>query len=107
VAQLKKNGVNYPVATNVAVTTTPKVVATTSDLPATNDGYLYLVVADGYLYYWNGSAWTQGYEYATDLDQYVQVSRTIAGIALSSDISAQSLTDALVLATNTEIDNLF
>ena len=42
-----------------------------------------------------------------DLSGYVQTSRTIAGIALSSDITAQALTDALALASNTDIDNLF
>lgn len=109
VSALKKNSIDYPVASSVTTYTTPKVVATTSDLPAENDGYLYLVVADGYLYYWDTTTndWAQGNEYATDLNQYVQTSRTIAGIDLSANISAQSLTDALVLATNTEIDNLF
>ena len=109
VGALKKNNVDYPIASSVTTYTTPKVVATTSDLPATNDGFLYLVVADGYLYYWDTStsAWVQGSEYATDLNQYVQVTRTIAGIDLSANISAQALTDALVLASNTDIDNLF
>ena len=109
VGALKKNNVDYPIASNVTTYTTPKVVATTSDLPEENDGYLYLVVADGYLYYWDvdTSAWVQGSEYATDLNQYVQVTRTIAGIDLSANISAQALTDALVLASNTDIDNLF
>lgn len=32
---------------------------------------------------------------------------TIAGITLNGDITAQALTDALVLANNTDIDNLF
>lgn len=105
VAQLQKNGINYPIATNVTLYTTPKVVATTSDLPSENDGYLYLVLANGYLYYWNNGAWTQGYEYVQDVSNFVQTSRTIAGINLANDISAQALTDALVFMNNaTDLD---
>ena len=69
IAQIKKGADWYSVAQNVTLYTQPKVVATTSDLPATNDGYLYLVLADGYLYYWDSSEsdWVQGYEYVQDI----------------------------------------
>ena len=109
ISQIKKGNAWYPIAQSVSVYTTPKVVQTTSDLPEDNDGYLYLVVADGYIYYWDADteAWVQGYEYAQDLSNFVQTSRTIAGIDLSANISAQDLTDALVLASNSDIDALF
>ena len=38
---------------------------------------------------------------------YVPLSRTVAGVSLEFDISAQNLTDALVTATNAEVDALF
>jgi len=38
---------------------------------------------------------------------FVPLGRTIAGISLEHDIPAQDLTNALVLATNAEVDNLF
>ena len=105
---ITKGSTSYPIAQSVTLYTTPKVVATTSDLPQTNDGYLYLVLADGYLYYWDttNSEWAQGYEYVQDVSNFVQTSRTIAGIDLSANISAQTLTDALVYATNSQIENI-
>ena len=108
VISIKRENTTYPIAQNVTTYFTPKVVATTSDLPAENDGFLYLVVADGYLYYWDvdTSAWVQGNEYATDLAQYVLKNQTIAGIDLSGNISAQDLTDALVYATTSDIENI-
>lgn len=38
---------------------------------------------------------------------YVSTSRTIAGIDLQDNVSSQELTDALVFATDSDIDNLF
>ena len=38
---------------------------------------------------------------------YVPTSRTIAGIDLQDNVSSQELTDALVFATDSDIDNLF
>jgi len=68
VTQIGKSGVNYPIAQSVDVTTIPKVVQSTTDLPATNDGYLYLVLDNGYLYHYvSGSGWTQAYQYTSDL----------------------------------------
>jgi len=46
-------------------------------------------------------------ELASTLAGYVPTSRTIAGLALTSNISASDLTNALVFATNSEIDALF
>lgn len=43
---------------------------------------------------------------STTLGSYVQTSRTIAGVALTSDISAQALTNALVLATTSDITSI-
>ena len=109
VTEINKGGTNYPLAQQVTLYTTPKVVATTSDLPESNDGYLYLVLDDGYLYYWNAEneEWSQGYEYVQDVSNFVFKTQTIAGIALSGNITAQALTDALVLASNSDVDNLF
>lgn len=45
--------------------------------------------------------------YEEEESGYVPNSRKIAGISLSGDISAQTITDALILANNNEIDNLF
>lgn len=42
-----------------------------------------------------------------DLTGYVPSSRTIAGVDLQDDISASELTDALVYATNNDIDNMY
>lgn len=67
VSALKVNNVNYPVAQNVAVTTIPKVVQSVSGLPQTNDGYLYVVLDNGYLYSWQNNAWAQAYQYTSDL----------------------------------------
>lgn len=108
VISIKRANTTYPIAQNVTTYFTPKVVETTSDLPAENDGFLYLVVDDGYLYYWDvdTSAWVQGNEYATDLAQYVLKSQTIAGIDLSGNITAQALTDALVYASSSDIENI-
>ena len=50
---------------------------------------------------WNGSSWDKL------TGDYVPLARTIAGIAMSSDITAQALTNALVLASNSDIDSLF
>lgn len=103
VSELKVNNVNYPIAQNVTLYTTPKTVENISDLPATNDGYLYLVLSDGYLYAWDitQEAYVQAYEYVQDVSNFVQTSRTIAGINLANDITAQALTDALVFMNNT------
>ena len=109
VTQIRKDDTWYNIAENVDVTTIPKVVATTSDLPATNDGYLYLVLEDGYLYYWDEtqSDWAQSYKYVQDVSDFVQKTRQIAGNNLANDISAQTLTDSLILATTSEVGALF
>lgn len=43
---------------------------------------------------------------STQLLDYVPTSRTIAGINLASNITAQALTDALVFATDNDIENI-
>ena len=60
-----------------------------------------VVVTAGDNVVWNGSSWDRL------TGDYVPSSRTVAGIALTNDITAQALTDALVLASNSDVDNLF
>ena len=79
VSKININGNEYGVAQSVSVNTTPKVVQSTTDLPQTNDGFLYLVLDDGYLYYYD-NGWQQGYLFGIDPFTY---------------------------ATNTEVENLF
>ena len=68
VTSVSINGVNYAVAENVAITTLPKVVQSTTDLPETNDGYMYLVLDNGYLYTYDANdGWEQAYAYTSDL----------------------------------------
>lgn len=55
---------------------------------------------------WTGSAWDK-LAGTIDLSDYVPNSRTIAGIDLQDNVGSQELTDALVFATNSDIDNLF
>lgn len=67
---------------------------------------IYVVLADGKWYYWSGSAWTAGGTYLSTADA-VPASRKIAELTLENDISAQSLTDSLVMASDDEIKALF
>lgn len=55
---------------------------------------------------WTGSAWDKLAGFI-DLSGYVQKTQTIAGISLSSNISSSDLTNALVFASNDDIDGLF
>lgn len=55
---------------------------------------------------WAGSAWDK-LAGTIDLSGYVQKTQKIANISLSGDISAQDLTDALVYATDSDINSLF
>ena len=55
---------------------------------------------------WDGTKWDK-LAGTIDLSGYVQKTQTIAGITLANNISASDLTDALVFATNSDIDNLF
>lgn len=66
VVSITKSGTSYSVAENVSISTIPQVVQSTTDLPASNDGYLYLVLDNGYLYYYD-NGWKQGYLYTSDL----------------------------------------
>jgi len=66
VISITKNGSTYPVAEVVNVSATPKVVQSTSNLPAQNDGNLYVVLDNGYLYAWS-NGWQQLYKYSSDL----------------------------------------
>lgn len=68
ITSISVNGVSYPIAESVAITTIPKVVQSTTDLPASNDGYLYLVLDNGYLYTYDAdNGWEQAYQYTSDL----------------------------------------
>jgi len=62
-------------------------------------GNIQVVAGDNVV--WDGTKWDKL------SGDYVPSARTIAGISLSNNITAQSLTDALVFATNSEIDALF
>lgn len=81
-------------------------VATYEDLPTIGltVGDVYDVQSTGDNYAWTGTAWDKLAGFV-DLSGYVPTNRTIAGIALSSDITAQALTDGLVyMNTTTDID---
>ena len=54
---------------------------------------------------WNGTAWDK-LAGTIDLSGYVQKTQTIAGIDLQDNITAQELTDALVYATNSDIESI-
>ena len=59
----------------------PKPYATLTDLQTaypTGDTNNYVVIADGYIYYWNSSAWTQGWLYQSTIiaDKTVNVNKT-------------------------------
>ena len=104
-------------------------VSTYENLPTTDltIGDVYNVEDTGDNYAWTGTTWDKlgGFvdlsDYATltyvngqlalkanatDLIGYVPTSRTIAGIGLSTDISSQALSDALVFATDSDIYNI-
>lgn len=78
------------------------------------EGVIYLYPIDTsdldqgyYQYVYEDSAWLFLGTTNIDLSGYVETSRTIAGISLENDISASALTDALVFATNSDVDALF
>ena len=78
------------------------------------EGYIYLYPIDPsdetkgyYQYIWENNAWVSLGTTQIDLSGYVQKTQTIAGITLANNISASDLTDALVFATNSDVDNLF
>jgi len=81
------------------------------ELPQEGDeGIIYLVeISSGVYqqYIWEGSDYIDLGTTQIDLSGYVQKTQTIAGITLANNISASELTDALVFATNSEIDALF
>jgi len=64
-----------------------------------------VVVVAGDNVAWNGSGWDK-LAGDIDLSDYVEKSQTIAGIDLSGNISAQDLTNALVYATTSDIENI-
>ncbi len=71
-------------------------------------GTLDVVEGDNVLFVWNNGNWYWDKLASTvDLSGLVPKTTTIAGIALSGDILSSELTDALILANNTDIDNLF
>ena len=88
------------------------------------NGYVYNMSNGGSLTNYNGSTevvtagdnvvfiWNDGNWYwddvvgIVDLSGYVQKIQTIAGIALSGNISAQDLTNALVFATDSDIESI-
>lgn len=55
---------------------------------------------------WDGTEWDK-LSSTVDLSGYVQKTTTIAGIDLQDNITASELTDALVYATNSDVDALF
>ena len=80
---ITKNGSTYPIAEVVNVSATPVVVQSTTDLPAQNDGNLYVVLDNGYLYAWS-NGWQQLYEYTSDL---LTITEVTAGEVIYSYIS--------------------
>jgi hypothetical protein len=69
VTRIRKGNTWNEVAHEVDMSTTPKVVQSVADLPADNDGYLYVVLDNGYLYSWDeeNQEWAQQYQYTSDL----------------------------------------
>ena len=67
VTSISINGIVYQIAKEAHVTGYPKGVQSIDDLPEENDHCLYLVADDGYIYYHNGTNWTKGNIYTTDL----------------------------------------
>jgi hypothetical protein len=69
VTRIRKGNTWNVVAQQVNMSTTPKVVQSVADLPADNDGYLYVVLDNGYLYSWDeeNQEWAQQYQYTSDL----------------------------------------
>lgn len=69
VTRIRKGNTWNEVAREVNMSTTPKVVQSVADLPADNDGYLYVVLDNGYLYSWDeeNQEWAQQYQYTSDL----------------------------------------
>lgn len=69
VTRIRKGNTWNEVAQEVNMSTTPKVVQSVADLPADNDGYLYVVLDNGYLYSWDeeNQEWAQQYQYTSDL----------------------------------------
>jgi hypothetical protein len=69
VTRIRKGNTWNEVAEQVNMSTTPKVVQSVADLPADNDGYLYVVLDNGYLYSWDeeNQEWAQQYQYTSDL----------------------------------------
>lgn len=69
VTRIRKGNTWNEVAEQVDMSTTPKVVQSVADLPADNDGYLYVVLDNGYLYSWDeeNQEWAQRYQYTSDL----------------------------------------
>lgn len=71
-------------------------------------GTLDVVEGDNVLFVWNNGNWYWDKLASNiDLSGLVPKTTTICGIALSSSILSSELTDALILASNTDIDNLF
>lgn len=69
ITRIRKGNTWNEVAEQVDMSTTPKVVQSVADLPADNDGYLYVVLDNGYLYSWDeeNQEWAQQYQYTSDL----------------------------------------
>ena len=68
ITSININGIDYQIAENVTFNTIPKVVQSVSNLPAANDGFMYLVLDNGYLYiYDTTNGWVQAYQYTSDL----------------------------------------
>lgn len=85
-----------------AITTVMKVVGTGSSLPAsgTNQGDVFIINSGadaGKEYVWTGSAWELLGQNSIDLSNYVPTSRQVAGISLTSNISASAISTALGL----------
>ena len=83
VIAITKNGSTYPIAEVVNISATPVVVQSTTDLPSENDGNLYVVLDNGYLYAWS-NGWQQLYEYTSDL---LTITEVTAGEVIYSYIS--------------------
>ena len=77
------------------------------------EGYIYLYPIDPsdetkgyYQYIWENDEWVSLGTTTIDLSGYVEKTQTIAGITLANNISSQALTNALVFATDSDIESI-
>ena len=83
-------------------------VSDSGELRNADNTYVSVIAGDNVVFVYNGGSWYWDKLAGTiDTSNFVLKSTTIAGNDLSANISSATLTDSLVFATNSDIDNLF